>query len=653
MITKPHEPSPNFFLLCIAVVILIAPLFWYMRFVAPTWIGPNGQATGLSLSQAWDCALFWKASTCRMHLEQSGYPAVSQLSRNLLLIWTPILMAFAIAIWFVYEKWLRIRHQVIVSGMVVEKMDALLRAAAYEQKHNQYAKSPGIHMFNGWRYTLQRETNHTFILGAPGGGKTVTFRRMINSVVERGDKAIIFDEKGDYTSITPDSIRNGVEVSPILLAPQDERSAVWDIASDLVNSQDAVELAQRLIPDDGHPFFTASARAVLSGCAIKLMDVKPKEWTWLDLLNETRQDQETLLRIMLRYQRGSDIYLAADYKQVMSTLGQLETKMRLLEMLATAWPDYHGRERFFLRDWLVKKTDQRTVIVQHSGRYAELSDGWISALYAVAVSTVTDSNLLPDDPFRRIWFFLDEWGQLPAIKDFERFVTLGRSKGVCAVLGLQDLSQIAKNYGQEVLEVLMASVGTKIITRINLGPTAERMERDLGETTYYEYRRETQPTGGVKWQKETRRESPVVRSEFSSELGVDAKGVRAFVTGIGKSVYLVHFPFPDGKSAHRDSNKPAKWTYTFEPMGTFTNEADIDAYVKDVLKKSPPARAVPPKQEKQPVESINKAGDQQDLSLEEAYEQAVKEAQNRAKVPADKVSAGNESEQVDLFGQYR
>ncbi|MBX8828084.1 hypothetical protein, partial [Ochrobactrum sp. SFR4] len=91
---------------------------------------------------------------------------------------------------------------------------------------------------------------------------------------------------------------------------------------------------------------------------------------------------------------------------------------------------------------------------------------------------------------------------------------------------------------------LIASVGTKIITRINLGPTAERMERDLGETTYYEYRRETQPTGGVKWQKETRRESPVVRSEFSSELGVDAKGVKAFVTGIGKSVYLVHFPFP-------------------------------------------------------------------------------------------------------------
>ncbi|NKW11431.1 type IV secretion system DNA-binding domain-containing protein [Ochrobactrum tritici] len=84
--------------------------------------------------------------------------------------------------------------------------------------------------------------------------------------------------------------------------------------------------------------------------------------------------------------------------------------MRLLEMLATAWPTYEGRQRFRLREWLVNKTDQRTVIVQHSGRYAELSDGWISALYAVAVSTVTDSNLLSDHDLRRIWFFLDEWG---------------------------------------------------------------------------------------------------------------------------------------------------------------------------------------------------------------------------------------------------
>lgn len=644
MITKPYEPSSKFLLLCLCVVTVIAPVLWYFRFVSPSWIGPSGQETSLSIGEALNCLWFWKANSCKIHLAQIGSPMANHLSRHLIVIWTPALMAIGILLWFVYEKWMRIRPQVIISGMVVEQMPALLKAAAYEQKHNRYADTRGIHMFNGWYYTLQRETNHTFILGAPGGGKTVTFRRMINSVVERGDKAIIFDEKGDYTSITPPSIRNGKEISPLLLAPQDDRSAVWDIASDLIVSQDAVELAQRIIPDDGHPFFTQSARAVLAGCAIKLMAEKPKEWTWLDLLNETRQDQEKLLRIMLKYQRGADIFLTADYKQVMSTLGQLETNMRLLEMLATAWPTYEGRTRFRLREWLVNKTDQRTVIVQHSGRYAELSDGWISALYAVAVSTVTDSNLLSDDDLRRIWFFLDEWGQLPAIQDFERFVTLGRSKGVCAVLGLQDLQQIAKEYGQEVLDVLMASVGTKIITRINLGPTAERMERDLGETTYYEYRRDTQPTGGVKWHKETRRESPVLRSEFSTELGVDEKGVKAFVTGIGKSVYHVHFPFPEGAKSFRKSNIPAEWTYTFSPTGTFTNDEDIDAYVKDVLKKNPPSRAASPEMEK---------AEQAELPLEEAYKLATAEAKSAVAVPADKISAGTKPDQVDLFGQYR
>ncbi|NKB80235.1 type IV secretion system DNA-binding domain-containing protein [Ochrobactrum daejeonense] len=107
---------------------------------------------------------------------------------------------------------------------------------------------------------------------------------------------------------------------------------------------------------------------------------------------------------------------------------------------------------------------------------------------------------------------------------------------------MQDLSQIAKNYGQEVLDVLIASVGTKVITRINFGPTAERMERDLGETTFYEYRRDMMTDGTTKWLKETHRASPIERSEFSTELGVDDKGVTAFVTGIGKNVYQVKFP---------------------------------------------------------------------------------------------------------------
>lgn len=644
MIRKPADAPYGIIAISAAAVALLSPFFWYVRFVQNAWPTTAGHAQRLTFSQALDCYAVWKFGVCRAHLEAIGSPLASAVMRNQVWVIAPLFAGIVLLGICAYLKWFAIHHRVIISGMVVEGMDALLRASRHEQKHSRYAKTRGIHMFNGWHYTLQRETNHTFILGAPGGGKTVTFRRMIGSVVTRGDKAIIFDEKGDYTRIVPPSARNGNEITPILIAPQDDRSAVWDIAADLIVSQDAVELAQRIIPDNGHPFFTQSARAVLAGCAIKLMAEKPKEWTWLDLLNETRQDQEKLLRIMLKYQRGADIFLTADYKQVMSTLGQLETNMRLLEMLATAWPTYEGRQRFRLREWLVNKTDQRTVIVQHSGRYAELSDGWISALYAVAVSTVTDSNLLSDNDLRRIWFFLDEWGQLPEIKDFERFVTLGRSKGVCAVLGLQDLSQIAKNYGHEVLDILMASVGTKIITRINFGPTAERMERDLGDTTFYDYRRDMMTDGTVKWLKETHAASPIERSEFDTMLGVDDKGVSAFVTGIGKNVYHVKFPFAEDNRDYRASNVPAEWTSKFKPTGTFTSDEDIDLYVKAVLgdKRSPPRGGLPtvePKQEEPP--------------LEEAFNDAAKEARENTRAAPIPESSGKGAAQVDLFEQYR
>jgi hypothetical protein len=639
MIRKPAEPPVLTLLVLAGVGLVLSLILWAWFFLVPLVRQGGGGLVGLPTSLALDCYIPWRWAACEEQFRQADL-ATSDLTRPRVWTLAPLMVGLLLAGVAAYEQWFAVRERIILAGMVVEDMAALLKAARREQRHNKYAATAGIHLFNGWRLSLPREANHLMIFGAPGSGKTVTFRRMINSVVGRGDKAIIFDEKGDYTRLVPPSDQaGGLLIQPIIIAPQDERSAVWDIAADLVVSQDAVELAHRIIPESGHPFFTQSARAILAGCAIKLMAEKPRNWTWLDLLNETRQDQETLLRIMLKYQRGADIFLTADYKQVMSTLGQLETHVRLLEMLATAWPDYEGRHRFCLREWLVNGTERRTVIIQHSGRYAELSDGWISALYAVAVSTVTDSNLLDDNDLRRIWFFLDEYGQLPAIKDFERFVTLGRSKGVCAVLGVQDLSQIEQTYSREILNTLMSVIGTKIVTRINLGPTAERLERDLGDTRYDQYRREMGTDGMTRWQKETHIAPPVERSEFATELGVDDMGVLAFVTGVGKNVYLVKFPFPEDNRDRRPASRPAAWTYTFKPAGTFSSDADIDRYVAAIRgHNSPPPRG--------PGET----------SLEEEFNRAAREAFDAAEAEAANASAAFDeanADPADLFGKYR
>ncbi|MCM0753519.1 hypothetical protein DEA98_28595 (plasmid) [Brucella pseudogrignonensis] len=101
-------------------------------------------------------------------------------------------------------------------------------------------------------------------------------------------------------------------------------------------------------------------------------------------------------------------------------------------------------------------------------------------LRVIAINTVTDSKSLNDDDLRRIWFFMDEWAQLPHINQFQTF-TVGRSKGICVVLGLQDAAQVSEKYGQDALKTLMASVGTTIIVQVNHGETALTLERYFGK----------------------------------------------------------------------------------------------------------------------------------------------------------------------------
>ena len=76
--------------------------------------------------------------------------------------------------------------------------------------HDQYQQFPN----DAWRQcTLQNikinkrlsipfkcENRHFFTIGKPGAGKTQLLCRAIEKVVERNDKAIVYDFKGDYIS---------------------------------------------------------------------------------------------------------------------------------------------------------------------------------------------------------------------------------------------------------------------------------------------------------------------------------------------------------------------------------------------------------------------------------------------------------------------
>jgi hypothetical protein len=331
---------------------------------------------------------------------------------------------------------------------------------------------------------------------------------------------------------------------PLLLAPHDRRSLVWDIAADCATPQDARELAARLIPASADPMWSQAAEELFFACIVQLQQTKGRDWSWGDLKAIVTSDLDTLKSYAQQHSPGALRHLDhPDNKTSLSILTTFQTHMRIVSVLAAAWPD-PSAERFSIHEWLKNHSPYRPLILQHDTRYPELSAIWIASVLGLFASAV-GSPALADSASRRIWLFLDEFPQLPAIRHFSRVLELGRSKGVCVVIGAQDTAQIRAAYGDNHTKAWFGMVGTKIITRTNAGDGAEDISRMIGEqeverrtksTTHSEGR--TSVTDSV--HRETRR--VVTASELGSRLDPTRRHVRVLMLGVADAVFQLDLP---------------------------------------------------------------------------------------------------------------
>jgi hypothetical protein len=68
-----------------------------------------------------------------------------------------------------------------------------------------------------------------------------------------------------------------------------------------------------------------------------------------------------------------------DSRTTVSILTTFQTHMRIVSVLAEAWPDDVDR-RFSIRDWLKQEPKRAPLILQHDPGYPELSRIWISGM---------------------------------------------------------------------------------------------------------------------------------------------------------------------------------------------------------------------------------------------------------------------------------
>lgn len=421
------------------------------------------------------------------------------------------------------------------------------------ERASRRSSGSGLVLAPGLTIGRERESRHVLVTGATGSGKSVIIRSWLRQILERGDRAIVHDTKGDALATLP--IKEFV-----LLAPHDQRSAVWDIAADLLTEEDAREFAASIIPSSHDPVWSAGARELLTGAVVILQRLKQQGWSWADLYDVLVTPPAQLRELMLRHYPPCTIYIIAENgvpnRTTTSFFATLNAHvMATVRPLARAWGEA-GAPRVSARDFLLAESpDSRIIILQRAAHLPALSTAWIGAFVRVAAN-LSVGPLLEDDAERRIWFVLDEFPQLGKLDSFAQIIEKGRSRGVCCVLGVQDLAQLSALYGADATKTWVGSVGTKIVCRVEVGATAKTICAEWGGTRQVAWTERSWSHGP--WKLELGTQSTLSRqvqhrdvavlqpSELQTRLGLQetwpVPTIRALVFGIGDSILAAQWP---------------------------------------------------------------------------------------------------------------
>ena len=113
------------------------------------------------------------------------------------------------------------------------------------------------------------ETDHILVCGAPGSGKGVAIKELLDQIRARGDRAILYDPSGEYVQVY---YRHGTDV---LLNPLDARSPAWTLWGEVREAYDYASLAASIIPENekvNDPFWREGPRGLFEAVGLRLAE---------------------------------------------------------------------------------------------------------------------------------------------------------------------------------------------------------------------------------------------------------------------------------------------------------------------------------------------------------------------------------------------
>ena len=334
------------------------------------------------------------------------------------------------------------------------------------------AKQPGRLPFGSVYLPVRYEAEHVMIAGKTQVGKTVAIMQQLEEIREAGLPAVIYDFKGEYVQkfYTP-----GIDY---IANPLDERGLKWNIFDEIDNIPDISAVTGSLIPPGAgeEHFWCKAAQDVLRGVIAGLYHQGQR--TNADLWRALSSHIRDVAEICNSIEQG-----AAGLKYIEDVSGKQAAVVGAVLMSYVSWLEFACNGcGFTIRNWI---ENHRGSFIFITGR-PEVENTlrpYLSLFIDLLGKRLLSS---PDDRERRVYFLLDEFGNLQRLPTITRLLTAGGSKGASMILGFQDFAAIAKTYGNNDAATIMNSCGTSLVLKLADEATAKIFSGRFGETQDWE-----------------------------------------------------------------------------------------------------------------------------------------------------------------------
>ena len=326
---------------------------------------------------------------------------------------------------------------------------------------------------------------HTLVIGSSGSGKSrCVVKPMVNLLAKKGESMIITDPKGELYVAAANKLKElGYKVivlnfrdplkgnawNPLTLPYQYYKMGNMDKATELLD-----DVALNILYDannKGEPFWEKSAADYFSGLALGLFqDAKEEEIninsiSLMATIGEERLGASNYAKeyFLLKGESSSAYTFASGTINAPSDTkgGIVSTFRQKIRLFASReiLSEMLGHSDFSILDIGREKTAVFIVVHDEKTTYHALATIFIKQCYETLIDVAQENGgKLPI----RTNFILDEFANMPPLKDVDSMVTAARSRQMRFTFIIQNFAQLNDVYGKEVAEVIRGNCGNTI-----------------------------------------------------------------------------------------------------------------------------------------------------------------------------------------------